>query len=312
MNINKLFNEFIKHCKHEKLLSDKTIKAYKIDFNQFSEYLDSENITQISQVSKNHIRSFVRSISESYKSKTIKRKLATIKSFFNFLEDEDIILANPASKVKTTMKEQFTLPKTLTLTEIQVILESVYKVYASFNKKDTYLAKTSLQNVIIIELLFLTGMRISELTNLRVEDINLDSQVVLINGKNAKQRILYLSSPDVIELLKKHLRQNKKESKDFIFTNRFKNRLSEQSVRNMLKDHSKTLNKNVTPHMFRHTFATLLLEEGVDILYIQKLLGHHSIVVTQIYTYASQAKQKELLINNHPRKKLPISTPNVG
>ena len=162
----------------------------------------------------------------------------------------------------------------------------------------------------MIELLFATGARISEICSLKTESIDLTAKTVRIFGKGARERIIQIENSDVISILlrytiafSEYLRPD-----SYFFLNNRKNRLSEQSVRTIITNLEKEINSSIhiTPHMFRHSVATLLLEEDVDIRYIQKILGHSSISTTQIYTHVTSAKQKEILRTRHPRNKIHI------
>ena len=183
--------------------------------------------------------------------------------------------------------------------------------YSEYNKQTTYYAhKTALRNALILELLFATGMRISELCSLTTEQINFNDYIIKIYGKGSKERLIQICNQNVQNLLDKYRREFDFELRNYnyFFINRLFNRLSEQSVRNMINTYSKNADVyiHITPHMFRHSFATLLLEEDVDIRYIQQMLGHSSITTTQIYTHTSINKQKNILSAKHPRNKLEI------
>ena len=155
----------------------------------------------------------------------------------------------------------------------------------------------------MIELLFSTGIRISELCNIKIENIDFKEQTLKIFGKGSKERILYIGNDHVLNILKKYNDLNCiNENQSFFFINKFGDKISEQSVRILLNKIEKELNFSIhiTPHMLRHTFATKLLEKDVDIRYIQNILGHSSISTTQIYTHVTYPKQKEILINKNP------------
>ena len=162
--------------------------------------------------------------------------------------------------------------------------------------------KNSLRDCAVIELLLSTGIRVSELCCLKTKDVNLSEHYIRVYAKGSKERIIYLGNEQVIKILKEY---HKKRGEDsiFFFTNRNQNHVSDQSVRNIIKEYTKKagIQDKITPHMFRHTFATMLLEENVDIRYIQNILGHSSISTTEIYTHISTMKQKDIMINNNPR-----------
>ena len=156
-----------------------------------------------------------------------------------------------------------------------------------------------------MELLFATGMRISELCSLKPSDLDFESRNVLIYGKGAKERILQIGNPEVMAALVAYrdVFQEEIEECGYFFVNRLKKKLSDQSVRFMIRRYAEMagIQQHITPHMFRHSFATLLLEQDVDIRYIQRMLGHSSISTTEIYTHVSNRKQKDILVNKHPR-----------
>lgn len=176
--------------------------------------------------------------------------------------------------------------------------------------KTEYAKKVALRNALILELLFATGMRISELCTLTTEQIDFNDYIIKIYGKGSKERLIQICNQNVQALLKRYKDAFECEitTNRFFFINRLGNRLSEQSVRNMITNYAigAEVPLHITPHMFRHSFATLLLEEDVDIRYIQQMLGHSSITTTQIYTHTSINKQKNILSTKHPRNKLEI------
>ena len=176
--------------------------------------------------------------------------------------------------------------------------------------KTIYQKKCVLRDIAVTELLFATGMRISELCSLRPDNINLVNGNINIYGKGAKERIIQVNNHQVLNALLTYKLEFLTEinCSEFFFINRLNQRLSEQSVREMIKRYSAIagINLHITPHMFRHSFATYLLEEDVDIRYIQQMLGHSSIQTTEIYTHVSMKKQKDILKNKHPRNNLMI------
>lgn len=308
--MQKAIQDFKFHCEFEKGLSKCTLKAYEIDLEQFHSFIkQGYGVLDISQVDKHHIKAYIQSISNK-KAKTTKRKLATIKAMFNFLEFEDELEVNPFRKIKINIKEPQTLPVVLTLSEVESVLKTIYKKMNDITNIDTYYYKQVVRDVAIIELLFATGIRVSELCNLRFRDICNEFSSIIVNGKGNKQRIVGISNSDTKKILKEYFDLFDRQiiETGYFFINRIGKRISEQSVRFAIDKYCKELNfnKKVTPHVFRHSFATLLLEEDVDIRYIQNLLGHSSINVTQIYTHVSSKKQKDIILNKHPRKHISI------
>jgi len=305
--IQKAIDEFIFHCQYEKNLSQKTLKAYKIDLKQFLEYKNVQKLS-IKNVDKRILKAYIQHLFEkNLKEKTIKRKLATLKAFFNNLEFEEQILVNPFRKIRVSIKEPKRLPKTLSLREIKKLLSHMYKVKSSMNM-NKYAYKAIVRDILILELLFATGMRVSEVSNLQLSDIDMKTNVVKIIGKGDKERNIHICDSEIKNILKEYLNlfEHNSNNKTFLFINRLDEQISEQSIRFMIKKYQKLagIEKHITPHMFRHSFATMLLEEGVDIRYIQHLLGHSSIATTQIYTQVNLKHQKKIITTKHPRRNL--------
>jgi len=306
MQLSKAIQDFKFHCEFEKNLSEKTIQAYNIDLNQFEEYKNYQNL-DIEQFDKYLIKDYMQSLySKDLKIKTIKRKLAVLKAFFTYLEFDELITVSPFRKMKISIKEPKLLPKTMELKEIRKMLKYIYKLKDDFKDKNLYSYKAIVRDLSIIEILFSTGIRVSELCNLKQTNINLQTGIIKINGKGDKERIIQVCDNEVKKILKeyKDLFENKLSGKEYYLINRLGNQISEQSVRFMIKKYQikANLSKHITPHMFRHSFATLLLEEGVDIRYIQHMLGHSSISTTQIYTQVNMKQQRKILSSKHPRR----------
>lgn len=292
--------EYLQFCANRKNLNSKTIKSYSIDLNQFEQFVC---INKLEWQEKKSIEKYIESLHSIYKPKSVKRKIASIKAFFHYLELEEILEINPFHKIQIKYKEPFILPKTIPLKNIETIISFAYLNYK--NSHTNYSKKTSLRNALILELLFATGMRISELCSLKMAQIDLTEYIIKIYGKGSKERLIQICNHNIQELLQKYIKERNQDisNNDYLLINRLHNRLSEQSVRNMITNYAKQagIPLHITPHMFRHSFATLLLEEDVDIRYIQQMLGHSSITTTQIYTHTSINKQKSILTIKHPR-----------
>lgn len=291
--------EYLNYCRVHKNLDFKTVKAYRIDLAQFLSLIPSDTLP----ISKDILMHYLSKIHEMYQPRTVRRKIASVKAFFHYLEFEEIIEINPFNKIDLSFRQPKKLPKTIPANIIQTFLSALYQ--EKTQAQTPYQKKTVIRNIAVMELLFATGMRISELCSLKQTNLDLENRTVLIFGKGAKERLLQIGNDDVISALsayKKHFSKELKES-EWLFVNRLENRLSEQSVRYMINHYVNIaeIEMHITPHMFRHSFATLLLEADVDIRYIQKMLGHSSITTTQIYTSVSMNKQKEILEVKHPR-----------
>ncbi len=293
-------DEFLNYCRYHKKLSDKTIRAYKIDLSQYGVFSN--------ELSKQALWDYIEYLNKKYKPKTAKRKLATLKAFIHFLLLQDLIDFNPFDKLETTIKEPLLLPKTIPLGVIAKLISFSYQQIV-FAKSD-YQIRSAVRNTAILELLFATGARVAEICTLRSDNVDLLGNSVKFYGKGSKERIIPIENFAVLSILRKYHSLFEKEIPDsgYFFVNKLGRRMTEQSVRNMINFYCKQcgVDMYITPHMFRHSFATLLLEEDVDIRYIQRMLGHSSITTTQIYTHVTSAKQKEILKTKHPRNKLNI------
>lgn len=313
-SVYEVIKTFLFHCQFEKNLSSKTLKAYSTDLKQFALYIkDTGDELNFKSMSKETLKSYLQEIFH-LKPKTVKRKIASLKAMLNFLEYEDDDYINPFRKIKVRLKEPSLLPAVMTLGEVKKILTVMYKELNNNQNTDSYTYRAQTRNIAIVEILFSTGMRVSEVCNLNYEDINLRSGVIKVFGKGSKERIIQICQPETLLIIKTYFQFYKQEIKTGLpfFINRLGQRVSTQSIRLMIKSYVKKagLLKRITPHTFRHTFATLLLEEDVDIKYIQNMLGHSSIAITQIYTHVNVSKQKKILTTKHPRRKLQLTGNN--
>jgi len=302
-------NEFIYHCRYEKKLSAKTLKVYGIDLAQFLSYSCPKSIrVDITQITKLELRGFLVSLSH-LKPKSIKRKIATVKAMFNYLEFEDKISVTPFRKLRMKIKEPKLLPKSLNSHEVNNIFKSAYEIKSQISNIKEYSYFESLRNIVVIELLYATGARVSEIADLKDNQINVNSGDITIRGKGDKERIIQVCNIETLKILTEYRCLYSKRIEltgGYFLTNRNNKKLSDQSIRGIIKQLRIRANieNNITPHAFRHTLATSLLENEVDICYIQSILGHSSIATTQIYTHVNRLKQKQILIAKHPRQSL--------
>ena len=255
-------------------------------------------------LSRFSILQYLEAASLSYAPKTVKRKLASLRGFVSYLLDEHLLEENPFIKLRLRLKEPKVLPRTIPIPAIEKILRIAHN---DISRSSANARKKALRNAIIIELLFSTGMRVSELCRLAPEDIDLNNGVMIIWGKGAKERIIRVENEGILKLLREYRELTDSQTKTLLI-NRDGAALSDQSVRSVLKSFEKRagLHAHITPHMFRHSFATALLEANVDIRYIQKMLGHSSITTTQIYVDATTEKQFAILSKCHPRNQMQI------
>lgn len=300
MDMTKEVKQYLEFCRYRKELNRNTLKAYEIDLRQYLSYIQEEIFE------KTKIEEYITKLHKDYKQKTVKRKIASIKAFYRYMEEEERTTeANPFVKIHVKFKETESLPRIIPRKDIEQLLNYMYGVAADSEKNNTIYRDLS-----VVELFFATGARVYEISHLRGQDVDLETGVIKIMGKGGKERYIQVGSRDVLRMLRKYAEQYKlqiEESGTF-FVNRLGKRFSEQSIRNMIRKYSQQagISIHITPHMFRHSVATYLLEEGVDIVYIQKILGHSSIKTTQIYLHVASKKQMEILREYHPRNRMEI------
>ena len=287
--------DFKIYLKSEKNFSAHTIRAYCADVYTFLLWIGEIDPKDIDPKKFSEYLYFIQQI--NYTKTTIARKIASIKAFYKFLYQEEIIEYNPIDNVSSP-KQNKTLPNFLYEDEIENILRGI-----NINTPAGY------RNRIILELLWVSGMRISELSSLNYENLNLEQNEIRVFGKGAKERIVLIPDKtktglinyieNVVDLIH-HPAPKSPDSPLFINYNGY--RLQNQSIRKALKNAVNAIQftKKVTPHVFRHSFATKLLENGADLRIVQELLGHSSIKNTQIYTHVSIQRLKEVYTTAHP------------
>ena len=300
MRIQDKLVPYLEYCEYRKELDKKTIKAYRIDLRQYFAFICCD------EPDKEKIEAYITELHKKYKQKTVKRKIATLKAFYNYLEEDEIISCNPFRKNKVKFKETLTLPRIIPREEIEMLLNYMYNC---LKENDLTGYKYKLRDIAVVEVLFATGARVYEISTIREDSVNLNSGQIRIMGKGGKERYVQISNSSVLAILKKYYMENEiKKSGCFFINNRGK-RYTEQSIRAMLKKYAKQagIERNITPHMFRHSFATYLIEEGVDVSCVQQILGHSSIKTTQIYIHIAAKKQAEILREMHPRNSMSIA-----
>lgn len=300
MKLQETVNGYLEYCKYRKELDEKTLKAYRIDLNQYFESFTCDEPAKI------EIEQYITELHKKYKQKTIKRKLASIKAFYSYLEEEELIRENPMNRIRAKFKEKMVLPRIVPRNEIEQLLNHIYQA----RKDASWKKRFWLRDLAVIEMCFATGARIYEISNIRRENVDLLSGTICIMGKGGKERYIQIGAEEVLELLRTYYQENKDAiaASGYFFVNQNGGRFSEQSMRAMLKKYTKQagIERNITPHMFRHSFATYLIEEGVDISYVQELLGHSSIKTTQIYIHIAAQRKAQVLRELHPRRHMNI------
>lgn len=314
MKIDTATDIFLNTLAIERNLSERTVKAYRCDLKLFNHVLDKD----IVEITTEDIRAFISYLEShhDYKDSTIKRKIATLKVFFTFLEEEEIIPDSPTRKIKRKYRVARRLPKVMPIRDLNRLLKATYREVKTAesmydeDKTDINLDKQmrAYRNRAILETLFSTGMRIGELVALDIKDINLQERTILIFGKGRKERIIYISCDEVLVAIKEYLafRRKIQTKSPALFLNRDHKRLSIYSIENIFEKYCKIakIKKHYTPHCLRHTMATMLLNNGADIREVQEILGHASIVTTQIYTEVSSKHKKKVLMKFNHRNRI--------
>lgn len=299
---------YLNYCEYQKRLDAKTLKAYRIDLRQFEELVWNQFCINVSEINAKGLEIILGIWNKKYKAKTVKRKIASVKAFFHWLEETEQVKENPFVKVHAHFREPKILPKTIPEHNLELFLQVLYDVYKKAKTEGQ--KNLALRDIVVIETLFSTGMRISELCSLKKESINLVEGEILIYGKGAKERIIQIPDEHLRELLCKYHDRNKDKirEQEYFFLNNYGRPLADQSVRNMINKYTNKagISQHITPHMFRHTFATGLLDSDVNLRVIQNLLGHSSIQTTEIYTHVSAAKQRQILAECSPRRHLNV------
>lgn len=282
------FYEYLEGKKY----SSNTINSYRKDLNQFEIYCKDINVKNIDY---EFIRKYLHFLYEKkYSSKSISRHISSLKSFFKYLMLSDIIKTNPMTLISSPKLEK-KLPNYINYNDLETILSIP-------DKNDTF----GLRNALILELLYSCGVRVSELVNIKISDIDFSNNRILILGKGNKERFVLYGS-NCSKLLKEYLSKSRtlliNQENDYLLLNKFGNKITDRAIRMIIEDVIKksSLKLNVSPHTFRHTFATHLLNEGADLKIVQELLGHENIATTGIYTHVSNERLRRVYLDSHPR-----------
>ncbi len=293
--IDKYIQDYLYSLKYELKLSDNTYKSYNYDLTNFSSYLKNINITLPNEVSEEVIVKYLKTIQKD-SPKTVSRKITSIRNYFNYLLKTKVISESPCIYIENP-KIPKTLPNVLTKEEVDKLL--------NINLNDKY----DYRNKAMLELLYATGLRISELINLKVNDVDFFNNVVICFGKGKKERIVPVDD-NTLKHIKNYLEYRNSFFKgnkysDYLFLNNVGGKISRQGFMKNLRQILLKLgnNKNITPHMLRHSFATHMLNNGADLRSIQLLLGHSDISTTKIYTHISNQKIESDYQKYHPRSK---------
>lgn len=296
MNIQEAIKLYLDYINIEKGLAINSQLSYANDLKIFYLFLKENNKQKISEITPDDIELFIGYLRDiGKKTSTIIRAITAIRSLYRFLVQERIIDKNIAQNIEMPKQEK-KLPVFLTIDEVELLL-----------KQPNIENKFELRDKAMLELLYATGMRVSELINIKIDDINFKKRFVRIFGKGNKERIVPISKI-AIEYIQKYLKKgrpliSKDKQKEILFLNCHGKKMTRQGFWKLIKKYAKraNINKNITPHVLRHSFATHLIENNADLRAVQEMLGHSDIATTQIYTHLSKKRLKNIYDNTHPR-----------
>lgn len=285
--------EFLQYLKVIKKHSSNTITNYQLDLIDFYKFSEGK----ILEVNKDTINKYLMNLyQKDYHKSSIARRLSSLRSFYNYLEKKKIVKNNYFKLIKNPKKE-YSLPK-------YVCEEDVEKMLSIPDTRNVY----GKRNLLIIQMLYATGVRVSELVNIKINDINIKERTIRILGKGDKERIVVFGN-NTQEALKDYLKNGRwkleKRKSEYLFLNKDGKKLSTRYIRKILNDNviKGSISKHVSPHMLRHTFATGLLNNGADLVSVKDMLGHSSLNTTSIYTHVTDEKIKQIYNKAHPRAK---------
>ena len=278
-----ILSQYLDFLEIERGLSQNTIDAYRRDLTEFLEFCLSKNVEEINKIERTHINGYILKLHENKLNPTsVMRKTASLRGFFKWLCANEICEKNPALTLEPPKVPQ-KLPKVITAEEINIILSE------NLNKREK----------VILELLYGCGLRVSELVNLKIHDIDISAKYLQCTGKGSKERIVPIGSK-ALHAIKMYIKERdfilqktRKTSKNLLLTEEGKN-ITRQEVYNFIHKLDEKIHKSISPHTLRHTFATHLLENGADLRVVQELLGHSDVSTTQLYTHISKKRLKEV------------------
>jgi integrase/recombinase XerC len=293
--MQKIFERYIQYLEAERNASPYTVRNYQTDLADFFKFLTKKELTLLDEVDRHILRDYLSElVGRGIAKASIARKLSAIRSFFRYLVREEIIAKNPIEQVSSPKLDR-RLPSFLTQEEMGKLLNAP-DLSTPLGQRDRAL----------LELLYASGLRVSELVGLTLEQIDLESNEIRVWGKGSKERVVLMGQP-AAEALKDYIKEGRarlrgeKKSKA-LFLDRYGQKLTERSVQRLLNQYAKKagIGKRVHPHMLRHTFATHLLDGGADLRVVQELLGHARLTSTQIYTHVTKGQARKVYLAAHP------------
>jgi len=290
---SEVFNRYIDFLEAERNVSPYTVRNYTRDLMEFFGFVSESGIDTLKKVNKQTLRNYLAQLMEQkYAKSSIARKLSAIRSFYRYLMREELIAASPAATTVSPKLDK-RLPVFLTVEEAKRLVESP-DISQPQGQRDRAL----------LEMLYASGMRVSELVNMNTEQVNLATNEIRVWGKGAKERLVLIGEP-AAAALNTYINEGRKEllggkRNNALFVNRYGERILVRRVQKILNKYSKNINKSIHPHILRHTFATHLLDGGADLKVVQELLGHADLSSTQIYTHVTQSRARKIYLAAHP------------
>ena len=291
--MQEVFNKYINYLEAERNVSGYTVRNYTNDLMEFFTFVSAQGISTLKDVNKLTLRSYLAHLMEKgFAKSSIARKLSAIRSFYRYLMREDMISASPAATT-VSPKQDKRLPNFLTEEDAKRLVESP-DLSQPQGQRDRAL----------LELLYASGLRVSELVNMNLEQINLSNNEIRVWGKGAKERIVLIGAP-ASRALDTYINKGRRElmggkKNNALFVSRYGGRLPARTVQKILTKYARNIDKKVHPHILRHTFATHLLDGGADLKVVQELLGHADLSSTQIYTHVTQSRARKIYLAAHP------------
>jgi integrase/recombinase XerC len=288
-----VFGRYLAYLEAEKNVSVYTVRNYSKDLQEFFQFAANQGLDTLRKVDKQTLRSFLAHLlKQGFAKSSIARKLSAIRSFYRFLMREELISVSPAATTVSPKLDK-RLPVFLTVEEAERLVESP-NLSTPQGQRDRAL----------MELLYASGLRVSELVNMNVDQINLSTNEIRVWGKGAKERIVLIGG-SAARAIEAYINQGRKEllggkKNSALFVNRYGERILVRRVQKIITKYARNIKKNVHPHTLRHTFATHLLDGGADLKVVQELLGHADLSSTQIYTHVTQSRARKIYLSAHP------------
>lgn len=294
--MQEVFTKYINYLEAERNFSAYTVRNYTNDLMEFFAFVSGQGINTLKKVDKKTLRAYLAHLlAQGFAKSSISRKLSAVRSFYRYLMREDYISASPAATTVSPKLDK-RLPTFLTVDEAKRLVEAP-DLSKPYGQRDRAL----------LELLYAAGLRVSELVNIDVGQVNLATNELRVWGKGVKERVVLIGAPaaraltNYIQGGRKELLADRKENA--LFVNRYGTRLPARTVQKILARYARVINKKVHPHKLRHTFATHLLDGGADLKVVQELLGHADLASTQIYTHVTQSRARQIYLAAHPMAK---------